>query len=479
MGQIMEKTLARNAAYNIAYRLLNVIFPLFSATYVARVLTPDGVGRVAYAQNIMSFFLMVAALGIPQYGMREIARRQNCLQVKNVLFSELLVVNGISTIICIIAYYLFIWIMAPKDAVLYAVFGLELFLNLINIDWFYQGEEEYVYITRRSILVKGLSLLALFLFVKEQCDYVLYALIISAGTGCNHFFNIYHARKRISFTFRGLNIGQHLKPVVVLLAGTLVASLYNRVDVTMLGWISTKASVGYYTNAHKVVSIVLGLVTAMSAVFFPRLSYAYQNDRKAYHAYVTNGLKIVLLLAIPGCLGLILTAEVMTTVLFGAEFAPAATTIQILAVFTIVKGGGDILCYQAVVSSGNENKLITSRIFAGIANVLFNALLIPRFSHNGAAVASVISELIVNGMLLRYALTITRPAVDKRFYGSLLLSSVGMGIAVLLVRGLTGNALLNLFLSVVTGIMVFSILMVLTGNEMARTVISKIKIQRE
>jgi len=221
----MKKSLAQNAAYNVVYRLLNVIFPLISATYVARVLAPEGAGKVAYAQNIMSYFLMVAALGIPQYGTREIAKRQSRQHEKNVLFSELLVVNFISTALAVVAYYLFIWALSPPDLLIYIVFGLELLFNFINIDWLYQGEEEYVYITRRSILVKLLSLLAMFLLVKKQEDAVLYALILCMGVGCNYIFNIFHARKRVSFTCAGLNIGQHLKPILVLMASTVVASL--------------------------------------------------------------------------------------------------------------------------------------------------------------------------------------------------------------------------------------------------------------
>lgn len=474
----MKKSLAQNAAYNVVYRLLNVIFPLISATYISRVLAPEGVGKVAYAQNIMSYFLMFAVLCIPQYGTREIAKRQNRQQEKNVLFSELAAVNFISTAICTAAYYVFVWVAFPVDAWVYFIFGLELLFNFINIDWLYQGEEEYIYITRRSILVKLLSLLALFLFVKKQDDYVLYALILCMGIGCNNIFNVFHARKRVSFTLRGLNLQQHLEPILVLMTSTVVASLYNKVDITMLGWISTDAAVGYYTNAHKVISIVLGLVTAMSAVFFPRLSYAYQNDQKQFRECITSGLKIVLVLAIPGCLGLVLVADALTTVLFGAEFAPAAATIRILAVFTIIKGVGDLLCYQAVVSSGNEKKLIKSRIFAGIANVILNAVLIPKFAHNGAAAASVISELIVNGMLLRYALTIVKPELSKGFCGSLISSSLTMGVAVVLVQHFMDGGVLKLIMAVAAGIAVFAMMMIVTKNEIVEAVLQKMKARR-
>ena len=463
----MKKSLTRNAAYNVIYRMLNVVFPLVSAAYIARVLAPEGVGKTASIHNIMSYFLMFATLGIPQYGTREIARRQDSQKEKNLLFTELLAANAILTAVSAAAYYVLVRLICPADAKIYYIFGLELLFNFINIDWFYQGEEEYAYITRRSILVKLLSLLALFLFVKDQEDCARYALILCMGAGCNHFFNIFHARKRISLVWRGLNLKRHLKPVLILMTSGVVASLYNKVDVTMLGWLTTDAAVGFYTNAHKVISLILGLVTAMSAVFFPRLSYAYQNNRSMYHQYVSSGVKIVLLLAVPGCLGLILVADLLSVVMFGGAFAPAATTLRILAIFMIIKGVGDILCYQAVISSGNEKKLIKSRVYAGAANVILNMFLIPKFAHDGAAVAAVISELIVNGMLLRYALTIVKPEINGKFYWSLILSSLMMGAAVLILRCFLESMVLELMVSVAGGIAVFCLAMILLKNEIA------------
>lgn len=472
----MNRSLTRNAAYNVAYSMLNVVFPLISAAYIARVLAPEGVGKTASVHNNMSYFLMFATLGIPRYGTREIAKRQDSQKEKNVLFSELVIANAILTAVSAVAYYAFIRLLRPSDAQIYYVFGLELLFNFINIDWFYQGEEEYVYITRRNILVKLLSLFALFLFVKDPDDCTLYALILCLGVGGNHLFNIFHARKRVRFVWHGLNLKQHLRPVLILMVSGIAAGLYNRVDITILGWLATDTAVGFYTNAHKVISLILGLITAMSAVLFPRLSYAYQHDRSMYQRYVSNGVKIVLMLAVPGCLGLILVADLLCSVMFGAAFEPAAMTLRILAVFTIIKGVGDILCYQAVLSSGNEEKLIKSRVYAGLANVVLNAILIPKFAHNGAAVASVVSELIVNGMLLRYALTIVKPDISKKFYISLTFSSLTMGAAVTVLRYFVQSTVPELIVSVAVGIMAFAVMMVLLKNEIAEEIRRNLKI---
>ena len=470
----MKQSLAGNAVYNIIYRLLNVVFPLVSAGYVARILSADGIGKVAYAQNIVSYFLLFAVLSIPNYGTREIARLRGLRQETDRLFSELLLINGLSTGICLLGYYALVFSAFTTDLVLYLIIGLELALNFLNIDWLYQGKEAYGYITARSIFVKLLSLAALFLFVREKNDYPVYAMIHCLGTGCNYFFNIYNARKHVHFQFRGLNLKRHVTPLLWLMLSSVTASLYNKVDITMLGIMTTPESVAYYSNAHKIISIILALVTAISGVFLPRLSYVYGSDQKRFSEYLNTGLKIILWLALPACTGIILVAEELIMTVFGQSFAPAAGVLQILAAFTVIKSVGDLLCYQAIISSGRERVLIFSRLAGGIANVVLNAMLIPRFGHNGAAIASVISEVIVNGVLLPYALSIACIRISGKFIWSVVGGTVLMAAAVAAVQKFITTGALGLCASVAAGVAVYVLVEILTRNELMTLLRSRI-----
>lgn len=474
----MKSSLAKNAAFNVLYNVLNVVFPLFSASYLARVLAPEGIGRVSYAQNIVSYFVMFAALGIPGYGTREIARLKNSTDETNKLFSELFLINFISTSVCVAAYYLVISLFFREHILLYAIFGLELFFNYINIDWFYRGREEYAYIAVRSILIKIISLGLLVLFVRTREDYIAYALISCLAIGGNYFFNVFHARRSVSLVFRGLELHRHLSPVLILMLSSVMASLYCKVDTTMLGAISTEEAVGFYSNAHKVVNIVLTLATAITAVFLPRLSYVYKNEQENYGKYLSKGFEIVFFLVLPCWIGLILVADELAFVLFGAAFAPAAETIRILAMLIAIKGIGDLLCYQAIISSGKERYLVNSRIVAGVTNVILNAILIPRYSYNGAAIASVISELVVNGAMLPYALSECRLKVSGRFVWTTVLATILMAVLVTAVRGMLNGEVVSLILSVLTGILVYVTVAAVLGNEMIRMVISSVKKDR-
>ena len=174
------RSLAKNSLFNIIYKCSSVIFPLLMAAYVSRILSPDGVGRVASAQNIATYFTLLAALGLPTYGAKIIAATGNNKNLDKA-FSELFIINALSTTFCWIAYYTVVF-MIPyfhEQRILYCVTGLLIIFNYINIDWFYQGREEYRYIMERCLVVRVFSLIFVFLFVRTAEDYVIYAMVLT------------------------------------------------------------------------------------------------------------------------------------------------------------------------------------------------------------------------------------------------------------------------------------------------------------
>lgn len=461
----MGKSLVKNAAFNIVYRILNVLFPLVSVAYVSRVLGPDGIGKVGYAQNIVSYFVMFAMLGTPRYGTREIAKCRDNPQALNKLFSELLTINGTSTAICMAVFLIMLVFDTSENTLLYFVCGTEILFNFINIDWFYEGEEEYAYITARSLLVKICSLLLLFLFVQERQDYLVYALIHCLGICGNNLFNIIHAKRKVRFSLRDLSLKPHLKPIIILALSTIFGGLYNKLNVTILGLLETDEVIGFHTNAYKLVIMGTTLVTSVSAVFMPRLSYMYNRQKEQFVALISTGTKIVLLLAVPACVGMAMVANNLVTVVFGTQFQPAAISLQIMSGVIFVMGVGDLLCYQVIISSGNEKLLVTSRIVAGGANVFLNLLLIPELRHVGAAIATVVSELIVNTMLIKCSFAVAKPVIDKHYWFSIIMSTMAIVVVVSLIQHLIIEPLVALVLAVCLGVSVYLAVLLITKNE--------------
>ena len=454
----MEKSLAANAYYNIIYRVLNLLFPLVTSTYIARILLPDGVGMVTVALNVVQYFVVFAGLGIPNYGIREIAKVRTDQEKVNKVFSELICLNAISTTICLLLYLFMIvnFEYFHEDNKLYFAVSILLIINYINIDWFYQGNEEYRFIAIRNLIVKTSSILLLIIFVKQREDYLKYTLIYCAALGGNHILNILNLKGKVNFTFSRLNITRHLKPVLILLASTIAIELYTMMDVTMLGIFCEDAVVGYYNNASKFARVVTTLVASVGTVLLPRLSYYFTHDKLHEFSEVIKTVREVLIyVTIPAVIGMMLLSEDIICVLFGKSFQPASLTLTIMAPLVFAVVFNNFYGTQVLITLGQEKRLLYSVFVGAIVNLILNSILIPHFEHNGAAVASVLSEMMVWLCTRHYAAEFIDVPIEKKQVLAVVGASIFMAVFVYLITLLNLPMIVELVVSVIIGVLLY------------------------
>ena len=463
-----KKSLAVNSIYSMLYKLLNVLFPLITATYAARTLLADGVGKVSFAQNIVQYFVIIAALGIPNYGIREIAKRQDNPESTNRVFTELVVINAVSTAICVAIYYGLVltqnWF--AQQRLLFVTVGLSLILNFFNVDWFYQGKEKYGYIAARSFAVKVLSLVALFLFVRDTDDFTAYALIHCLAVGGNYLFNVVNLRGKVKLCFKGLKIKRHMKPVIILLASSISIELYTLLDTTMLGLWCADDIVGYYNNATKLARIINSVISSLALVLLPRLSYYYNNGKlEEFRSIANRVLKILTVLAVPAVLGVALLADSMIPVLFGESFLPAIVTLRILSVLVMAVALNNFFGTQILMTVGQEKKLLISVVIGALVNLTLNALLIPSYQHNGAAFASSVSEVCVLLATMIFGWRYVRFRPEWKYLLTMAVSSAVMVGAVLGIKLLDMPMLFELGLGIAAGLVTYVLCGALLRND--------------
>lgn len=471
------KSLAKNGSFNLIYTLLNLLFPLVTSIYVSRVLMSDGVGRVVYAQTIASYFVSLAALGLQNYGVREIAKVRNNSTEKNRLFTQLLIFNFITTTISLFLYTLLVMNVASMRAELplFIACGLAIFWNYFNVDWFYQGEEEYVFIVCRSLFIKAASLIALFVFVKAKADYIAYAWIASFAIGGNYVFNIIHIRKYIRLSFADFKLKPHFKPILIFGVGTLIASIYAKIDITMLGTMSAEANVGYYSYGHKVIELILCVTTAITYVYLPRLCLLYCDNQQEFTRLLEQGIRILAFITFPIAAGLFIIAPQVVTLLFGKAFLPSAMSIRIFAVLVIIRGFGDLICYQLGICTGQEKLRLPAALLASVTNVILNLILIPYMAEIGAAIASVISEVIVNGYQLLKLRKIVSIPMPKDAFIDALVSTAVMSVLVVVISRLISNFVISLLISVSFGILVYLLINLVMKNKLEMMILNNVK----
>ncbi len=435
----MGKSISKNAMFNMLNKGIAVAFPLITVSYISRVLGASGIGEVSSAQNLSTYFSMGAALGIPSYGVRAVAQARKDRQKCGKVFSELFFLNLMSTIVALALYFVALYGMRNNypNLTLSFVFAGSIVFNIINIEWVYQGFEEYEYITVRSLIVKILSVFLLFIFVRKETDLIAYALIICFGSVGNYILNFLNLRKYIRMQISGLNLKKHLVPVLTFFISVIAIEIYSLLDVTMLTAMTDSTCVGYYTNSTKIVKAVANTLTGVSAVLMPRFSYLFaEDDKKKIQELSGNFLNITFLISIPSCIGLILVADQLVTILFGAGFEPAIATIRILSfliIFMPLSGG--VFC-QLLLTSGNEKKYLMCVLVGTIVNAALNSLFISRYAQNGAAAASVIAEMVISGMMIIASMRAVKVFMKKRDIISILCSVIMMIVVIILLKNI-------------------------------------------
>lgn len=394
----MNKSLIKNSIFYMIYNILNMLFPFFTNMYVARVLLPSSIGEVAYAQNIVSYFSILAFLGIPTYGVREIAKVRYKKEELSSAFSELLIINFISTLFFSIIYYALIFIASSfrENRILYSVVGITIILNMLNVSWLYEGLEEFGFISLRNAVFKTVMFGLVLLLVKKEQDILSYAAISVFGVAGNNIINIIHANKYICFKINNLNFQRHLKSIFILVVVNLAIEIYTLVDTTMLGIMSTKEHVAYYYYASKVNKILLQITNTITIVLVPRISLYYKEQRMdEFNRLLTKALKIIIIGAVPIIIGLQFTSSFLFSHFFGNAYISSALVERILCTVLVISPIGYLLGSRVMLVSNNESKMATCVCIGAIINLIGNFILIHQFNEVGAALASVISEIVI------------------------------------------------------------------------------------
>ena len=391
-----NKSLGKNAVYNIIYRVLNVIFPLISTAYISRVLLADGVGRVSAVNNNVSYFLILATLGIPAYGLREISKNKGNNEERSKVYSELFALNSFLTVTTYVLFSIIVYYSScfQYDKFLYEIYGLTILINVVNVDWFFQGVEEYGFIAARSTIIKAVSLVALFILVRDKNDIYLYAIIQVVSLSGNYAFSILKTRNYVTYNFKQINYKRHIKSLMYLALCSVSTELYAKMDITMLDIMKSNEVVGYYANSQRIVNLVVTVLIAATAVYMPRLSYLFEENKLEFNRILKNGFELILTVSIPAWIGLIAISQPLVISFLGNDFFKATVTVSILSFMIPLKCVGDLICYQVMMCAQQEVLLMKSYFITMVVNLVNNLFLIPRFGAEGAAVASVISEIL-------------------------------------------------------------------------------------
>lgn len=447
------QSIKKNALLNIIYTITNIIFPLITFPYVSRILLADGMGKISFFTAISSYAILVASLGITTYGIRETANARKDRDCLSKVTLELLIINVVMSVIVIASLILLVPFIEKfrTDKILVFINCGLILCTAFGMEWLYSGLEQYAYITKRSILFKCISVVAVFVFVRSKADYNIYALVTMLASSVAYVVNFIYSRKFVSFkTVRNIELRKHIKPMLILFASIMAVNIYTSLDTVMLGFISGDKEVGLYTVAVKIKWLLLSMVNAISAVLLPRLSfYISENKKKAFNQLLKKSISVILMISLPLTAYFIILAKDCIYILGGSDYLEATLCMQIIMPILLISSFSNITGNQILIPMGKDILFMKAVVLGAITDIGLNILMMPRLASVGAAIATLVAECVQMAMQLRYSIEYIKSNIDFHNLIKIVLSTtVSSSVILITMHLLEYNAATNLYKSV-------------------------------
>lgn len=408
----------KNYMYETFYQILSLIVPFLVSPYISRILKADGVGVYSYTNAIVTYFTMLATLGIRNYGSRMIAR---CADKKerSRIFWSIQTTHLILSAAAVIFYSVYVVWFAEYKLVAW-VQGLNVIAAVLDISWFFAGMENFKILTIRNGLIKAGTCIAIFLFVKDAEDVVVYVAILSAGTLCSTLYLVPCARKYICWHKpEREEIKSHFKPMFVLAIPTFLTTVYTTMDKILLGILANEREVAFYENSEKMV-IVRNFIYSVGTVLLPRISALYaQNKHEKIKEYIKQSTELELIMCYAFSFGLIACANEFAPWFWGEEFAACGHLICYVAVMIMFNTIANTIRSCYLIPMNRDKEYVIACAIGAASNVLLDFCLIPSLQARGAWIATLISSIMVcvyQMWIVRRELPMLQYLIQTKYY---------------------------------------------------------------
>lgn len=473
-----DKSIKINMILNGIKGLLGVIFPLITFPYISKILGTENIGKYNFTNSIISYFVLLAALGINTYAIREGARLRENKEKLNKFISEIFTINIISTIASYLLLFVLVLIVPKiKDySALIWILSLQIIFKTIGIEWVYSIYEDYKYITIRSILFQLLSLILLFIFVHSEADLYIYSIITVISSVGSNILNLIHSRKycKIGIT-KSINFKEHIKPILILFTTTITVTIYVNSDITILGFLTSDYNVGIYSISTKIYTIIKSLLSSIIVVSIPRFSALFAKKEKEELANLASDIyKTLLTLIIPTIIGIIALRREIILIISDTTYIEATTSLLLLSIAIFFSLGAYFWGQAMLVPLKQEKKVLKITIISAIANIVLNLLLIPIWKENAAALTTIIAEAIA----FVYCKYETKKIVELDNFNKIFIKSILGCIPIIIISLIIKNYISNLFVStiiiVILSVICYIIFEIILKNEIVLSYLKKV-----
>lgn len=468
--------LVKNYLYNASYQIFVLLIPLLTTPYLARVLGPKGVGINAFTNANIQYFIIFGSIGVAIYGNRQIAYVRDNKQKLTDTFYEIFFMKMITIIFSYFAFFIFLFFVGQYKNY-YLAQSLSVIAAAFDITWFFQGVENFAVTVFRNFIVKIITLISIFSFVKSYDDLGIYILILSLSLLFGNITLFPSLRRYIGLpNWKNLNIFKHLKPSLVLFIPEIATQIYLLVNKSMLGIMISVTASGYFEQSDKIVKMSLAVVTATGLVMLPHVSNAFKNGEiNKVKEYLYTSFEFVTAIAIALTFGIAAISHTLIPLFLTGKFLPVIPLMMVESVVILLIGWSNVLGFQYLVPTGQNKAYNYSVITGAFVNIVLNVPFILFWGVMGTVFATVISELAVTG----YQIYAIRNQIDikKLFtsYYKYLISGLLMFMIVFSLNLYLETTWSMLVIEIIVGMIIYGLMLLILRPRLIQNTLAKIK----
>lgn len=479
----VSQSVLKNILAKGTLNVFNILVPFLVVPYVYRVLNPEIIGNIEYGATLYGYFGLLGALGIYHYGLREISRVRADREKVREIYKNLFVTGLISNLSFFAIYNAFVYFFI-HDAVLREIMyvtGLALLFQSIAIEWLNEAYEEFRFIMVKTVLIRSMNVVLIFLLVRNAGDYMAYVWIITLYWLFNYLVSFIYGRKYVRLSvkelFSGLQLRKYIVPLFYILILNNTIILYTAADRTMLGYFCGAEQVAYYTIGQKIIEIIKALLLSVVFVTLPRLSYYMEGKREAYEEGVKKVMRFLLLIVFPVAVGMFMLSEDIVWLFAGDQYMEAVPALRIFSLRVIVVSVESILYNQIIFLHRKEKVLVMLNLLCGGLNVVLNFVFLDRLDPVVAISTTLAVELLFQVLCLYYIKTRLQMAsglFDVRNV-KYVLGAFSFVPLILLCHYCIENRLAFLAVSVTASVLLYGTMLIATKDEFYCELVTRIK----
>lgn len=468
----------KNYIWNSLYQVLVMLVPLIMTPYLTRTIGSEGVGKYAYYYSYAYYFTLFSMLGIPNYGNRAIAKISQNKVERSKVFWDIYKVQITVTMCAVVIYSVFTYHFLENNKIAWMLWGY-VFACAFDISWFFFGMEQFKATLIRNFMIKVVTVIFVFLFVKSEDDVYKYALITAIGTVFANLVLFLKARTLLNIPVHSESeSNSHIKHIIILFIPCLAISIYTVMDKVMLGSMTQMNEVGFYESSERIIKLPLVFVTSLGTVMMPRISHLLNSDEKEKSdGYLYKSIIFMMFLTSSMCFGIVAVADLFVPVFFGNGFEKCINILTILMPSCIFLAFANVIRTQYLLPHEMDQQYVFALLMGAATNLGLNLILIPQYASIGASMGTLITEIVV---CFFQCLSVRQNIPLKKYVGSsipFVLSGILMSIIIRSTRINIGDRYITLFAKIILGIFIyFCLLIILCALYMAyRCVVAKKK----